>query len=50
MQELQIELNKYRNDLNKDITIIREGGANKEISERDYRVELAKENRGGSRL
>jgi hypothetical protein len=43
MQDLQIELNKYKNDLNKAITIIRERGKNRAIAERDYRVELAKE-------
>ncbi len=43
MQDLQIELNKYRSDLNKAITIIRERGKNRAIAERDYRVELAKE-------
>ncbi len=43
MQDLQIELNKYRSDLNKVITIIRERGKNRAIAERDYRVELAKE-------
>jgi hypothetical protein len=43
MQDLQIELNKYRSDLNKAITVIRERGENRAIAERDYRVELAKE-------
>lgn len=43
MQELQIELNNYRMDLNKAITIIRERGKAKAVAERDYRVELAKE-------
>ena len=43
MQDLQIELNKYRSELNKTITIIRERGKNRAIAERDYRVELAKE-------
>lgn len=43
MQDLQIELNKYRSDLNKAITIIRERGKAKAIAERDYRIELAKE-------
>ncbi|MCQ4921543.1 hypothetical protein NE686_00475 [Tissierella carlieri] len=43
MQDLQIELNKYRSDLNKAITIIRERGKSRAIAERDYRVELAKE-------
>jgi hypothetical protein len=43
MQDLQIELNKYRSELNKAITIIRERGKNRAIAERDYRVELAKE-------
>lgn len=43
MQDLQIELNKLRIDLNKAITIIKERGKAKAIAERDYRVELAKE-------
>ncbi|WMM26526.1 hypothetical protein RBU61_07590 [Tissierella sp. MB52-C2] len=43
MQDLQIELNKYRSDLNKAITAIRERVKNRAIAERDYRVELAKE-------
>ena len=43
MQDLQIELNKYRSDLNKAITIIKVRGKAKAIAERDYRVELAKE-------
>lgn len=43
MQDLQIELNNLRSDLNKAITIIRERGKNRAIAERDYRVELAKE-------
>ena len=40
---MQIELNKYRSDLNKAITIIKERGKTKAIAERNYRVELAKE-------
>ncbi len=43
MQDLQIELNNLRSDLNKAVTIIRERGKNRAIAERDYRVELAKE-------
>ena len=43
MQELQIELNNLRSDLNKAIKIIKERGKSKAIAERDYRVELAKE-------
>ncbi|WMM26683.1 hypothetical protein RBU61_08390 [Tissierella sp. MB52-C2] len=43
MQDLQMELNKYRNDLSKAITIIKVRGKAKAIAERDYRVELAKE-------
>ncbi|MDR7856324.1 hypothetical protein [Tissierella sp.] len=43
MQDLQIELNKLRSDLNKAITIIKERGKNKAIAERDYRVALGKQ-------
>ncbi|MDU5083359.1 hypothetical protein CIW83_07520 [Tissierella sp. P1] len=43
MQDLKIELNKYGNDLNTDITIIKERGEAKAIAKRDYRVALVKE-------
>lgn len=43
MQELQIELNSLRGDLNKAIAIIRERGKAKAVAERDYRMALAKE-------
>ena len=43
MQDLQIELNNLRSDLNKAIRIIRERGKAKAIAEKDYRVALAKE-------
>lgn len=43
MQDLQVEMTKLRNDLNKAITIIRSRGQIKAKTERDYRVAVAKE-------
>ncbi len=43
MQDLTVELNKLRADLNFAIKEIRERGQAKSIAERDYRVALAKE-------
>lgn len=41
MQDLTVELNKLRQDLNFAIKEIRERGQAKSIAERDYRVALA---------
>jgi hypothetical protein len=43
MQDLQIELNNLRSELNKAITIIKERGKSKSIAEKGYRIVLAKE-------
>lgn len=43
MQDLQVELNNLRKNLNEAIKTIRQRGKIKAIAERDYRIALAKE-------